>query len=343
MRILIATDTFRPQINGVVRSLEAMERYGAEFGASFDFVTPEMFRTVPLPSYPELRLARVGARRMGRIIDGIDPDYIHIATEGPIGIATRRACLRAGRGFTTAYHTRFPEYISRRAPIPERVSYEILRRFHSAGGGTLVATSALERDLRRHGFSNLTIWSRGVDTDLYRPRPDIARDLPGPVFLYVGRVAVEKDVEAFLRLDLPGTKMVVGDGPERERLAKAYPQAVFRGPLEGEALALAYASSDVFVFPSRTDTFGMVLLEALASGLPVAAHPVMGPAEVIGDSGCGVLDEDLRAAALGALGIKPERCREHAMRFSWRESARTFLDALERGGSARPSAVRGER
>ena len=334
MHILVATDAWRPQVNGVVRSLEAMAAHAPPLGAELSFVTPDLFRSVPLPGYPEIRLALVTRRKVARLIRERQPNYIHIATEGPIGLATRAACRREGRRFTTAYHTRYPEYISSRLPVPESVVYRLLRRFHRASACILVATPTLERDLRARGFEPLSLWSRGVDTDLFRPLAQGDSDYPRPVFLHVGRLAVEKNVEAFLRLELPGTKLVVGDGPERQRLETAYPETRFLGVLQGEALAAAYGAADVFVFPSRTDTFGMVLLEALASGLPIAAYPVMGPLDVIGESGCGVLDEDLAHAAIAALSIPRQRCRDYALGFSWSESARQFLDAIRLGGTA---------
>jgi glycosyltransferase involved in cell wall biosynthesis len=336
MKILIATDAWRPQINGVVRSIEAMVAHLPALGATVEVVGPDRFANWPMPGYSEIRLAPVGWRTMDRLIGEIDPDLVHIATEGPLGWATRRACLKRGRAFSSAYHTRFPEYVASRLPVPERLTYSILRRFHAASGAVMVATQDMRDDLARHGFANLALWSRGVDVDLFRPRPPKSGAYARPVFLYVGRLAVEKQVDRFLALDLPGTRMVVGTGPERERLQAAYPKTVFLGGLEGEALARAYADADVFVFPSRTDTFGMVLLEALASGLPVAAYPVMGPTQIIGTSGCGVLDEDLRMAALSALEIAPQTCRARAMSFSWDESARSFLAAAKAAGSARP-------
>jgi len=332
--ILVVSDAWRPQINGVVRTLEAIEAALPRFGAELSFITPDLFRNVPMPGYPEIRLAFAGSRRLAGMIRERAPDYIHIATEGPLGFAARRACIRNGWRFTTAYHTRFPEYVASRVPIPASAIYAVMRRFHKFAEGTLVATSALERDLRRRGFGALMPWSRGVDMQLFRPRENVQRRFEGPVFLYVGRLAVEKNIDAFLALDLPGTKVVAGDGPDRKRLEATFPDAKFLGALEGEELAAAYSSADVFVFPSRTDTFGLVLLEALASGLPVAAYPVMGPSDVIGESRCGVLDEDLRVAALSALNIPRERCIAHARRFGWEASALQFLEALRRGGEA---------
>jgi glycosyltransferase involved in cell wall biosynthesis len=339
MRLLVATDAWHPQVNGVVRSLEHMAAEAAAFGAQIVFLTPGRYRTVPMPGYGEIRLSLVGPRAVARDIEALRPTHVHIATEGPVGFAARRACLAAARPFTTSYHTRFPEYLSARAPIPERVSYGYFRRFHNAGCATLVSTASMERELAGRGFRNLARWSRGVDTALFRPRPDSILDCARPVFLSVGRLAVEKNLDAFLRVDLPGTKVVVGDGPSRGGLQRRFPDARFLGALQGEALARVYASADVFVFPSLTDTFGIVLLEALASGLPIAAFPVAGPVDVLGASGCGVLDRDLRAAALAALRIPRDLCRAHGEGFTWRESARQFFSAIgtaHRAGEAGP-------
>lgn len=338
MRLLVATDAWRPQINGVVRSIEHMAEHAHAFDAEVVIVSPLDFRSVPMPTYPEIRLALARPAAIGRKMKALAPTHIHIATEGPIGIGARRICLSNDFPYTTSYHTRFPEYVSARAPVPERWVYRAIRRFHNAGRGIMVATDSLEADLRARGFNNIMRWGRGVDTELFRPRPTRVVDAPGPIFLYVGRVAVEKNIAAFLRLDLPGTKVVVGDGPARAELERKYPQARFLGSKTGEDLAAVYASADVFVFPSLTDTFGIVLLEALASGLPVAAYPVTGPLDVIGASGCGVLDEDLRAACLAALDIPRERCRAYGETFTWRESARQFF-ANVRGAAGDDPAI----
>ncbi|QAY95627.1 alpha-mannosyltransferase [Methylovirgula ligni] len=328
-KLLIATDAWGPQINGVVRSLENIAAHASGFGVDVRFLTPTDFWTLPLPGYREIRLALANPRRVAGFIADFNPDFIHIATEGPIGLATRRACLAGKRTFTTSYHTRFPEYVAARLPVPIRMSYAALRRFHSAAAGTMVSSPSLENVLAGHGFRNLMRWSRGVDGTLFRPRPENAlADLPRPIFLFVGRLAIEKNIEAFLKLDLPGSKVIVGDGPLQTRLAANYPKAHFLGSRSGEALAEIYSSADVFVFPSRTDTFGIVLLEALASGVPVAAFPVTGPLDVIGDSGAGVLSHDLREAALRALDISREHCRRYAAKFTWKESARQFFDNI---------------
>lgn len=329
MRLLIATDAWHPQVNGVVRSLEYMAEQAPFFGAEVTFLTPERFRSFPMPTYPEIRLSLAMPGAVSRFVEAADPSHIHIATEGPIGLAVRSLCLKQRRAFTTSYHTRFPEYLSARMPVPVSWSYCALRRFHNSGRAIMVSTPTLEHELKDRGFLNIMRWTRGVDTNLFRPRGKRIIDAAGPIFLYVGRVAVEKNLEAFLSLDLPGTKVVVGDGPARGMLEHKYPETRFLGALIGEDLARVYASSDVFVFPSLTDTFGIVLLEALASGLPVAAYPVTGPADVIGESGCGVLGEDLRAAALAALDIPKDRCRAYGETFTWRESARQFFSNIE--------------
>lgn len=318
----------------MVRTLSALKGELEAGGHEVVLVTPDRFRTIACPSYPEIRLALRPGRKVARLIEASQPCAVHIATEGPLGWSARRYCLRRRLPFTTAYHTRFPEYIRARWRVPLPLSYAVMRRFHDASSRVMVATQGIEDELLRRGFSNIGRWSRGVDTDLFRPRPEAKGDggplagAAGPVFLYVGRVAVEKNVEAFLALDLPGTKVVVGDGPQIDELRRRFPATVFAGARVGEDLARHYAAADVFVFPSRTDTFGLVLLEALASGLPVAAFPVPGPLDVIGAAPVGVLSEDLRQAALSALDLSPAACRSHAMRYSWQASARQFVDNL---------------
>src|ERR1700710_3037926 len=327
MRILVATDAWHPQVNGVVRTLTMMAGAAKALGSDVSFLTPQLFRTFAMPSYPDLRVALPGAGKIARLIAEARPDTIHIATEGPIGLAVRRYCRRRGLPFTTSFHTRFPEYISARLPIPESWSWSALRWFHGASQAVMAATPALAGELRGGGFRNVVLWPRGVDAQLFRPRV-VDLGLPRPIFLSVGRVAVEKNLEAFLELDLPGTKVVVGDGPARMALQRKYPKAVFLGALHGEPLAEAYAAADVFVFPSRTDTFGLVLLEALASGLPVAAFPVTGPRDVIGSAPVGVLSEALRGACLAALAIAPQACLDFAATHTWEASARAFVDNI---------------
>jgi glycosyltransferase involved in cell wall biosynthesis len=333
MRILIATDAWRPQINGVVRTYEKLQEECARLGTEIEFLTPAGFTTLPCPTYPEIRLALLGRRDAARAIAAFEPDYIHIATEGPIGLAMRAHCLSAGRLFTTSYHTRFPEYVAARFPVPESWGYALERWFHSAAVGTMVAAPSLLRELRGKGLQRLLQWSRGVDTGLFRPR-DVRRFGEGPIFLYVGRVSVEKNLAAFLALDLPGRKAVVGGGPQLEALRGSHPNVTFTGPLSGETLAEAYASADVFVFPSRTDTYGVVLLEALASGVPVAAYPVTGPLDVVAQGVVGHLDEDLRKAAIEALAIDRRACRDYALTFSWEKCARQFLDNIHQAFAA---------
>ena len=327
MHILVATDAWHPQVNGVVRTLTMMAEAAKTFGVDVSFLTPQSFRTFAMPSYRDVRVALPYQTKIARLIADARPDSIHIATEGPIGISVRRYCRKHGWLFTTSFHTRFPEYISARLPIPESWVWRALRRFHGASQAVMAATPALAAELRARGFRNVVLWPRGVDARQFHPRA-VDLGLPRPVFLCVGRVAVEKNLEAFLELDLPGSKVIVGDGPARAVLARKYPQTVFLGARQGEALAEAYAAADVFVFPSRTDTFGLVLLEALASGLPVAAFPVTGPRDVIGAAPVGALNDDLRAACLSALEISPQACLEFAARHTWEASARAFVDSI---------------
>ncbi len=332
MKILVATDAWHPQVNGVVRTLVCVAREALALGAELEFLTPAKFWTLPMPTYPEVRLALPGPGDVDRRLERARPDAIHIATEGPIGHALRRICVRRGLPFTTSLHTRFPDYLAERLPMPERwtrdLTWGLLRRFHSAGAAVLVATPTLGSELTTRGFKNVKLWPRGVDAQLFRPRSGPTLDLPRPIFITVGRLAVEKNIEAFLKLDLPGTKLVVGDGPGRASLVRQFPNAVFLGAREGEPLAEIYAAADVFVFPSRTDTFGLVLLEALASGVPVAAFPAAAPRDVIGAAPVGVLDEDLRLACLRALDLSRENCRDFALSRTWQTSARAFLDHL---------------
>lgn len=328
MHILIATDAWKPQINGVVRTYENLRRELERLGHSVTVLSPSNFATLPCPGYPEIRLA---LPRLSHVADYVlrrGAEHVHIATEGPIGWATRAICLRHRIRFTTSFHTRFPEYIEAYTGLPSWISYAVQRRFHRAGIGTLVATPSLRDDLARRGFDRLMLWSRGVDTRQFRPRDDVATKREGPTFLYVGRMSREKNVEAFLDLDLPGRKIVIGDGPLLPALRKRYPQADFKGAKTGEALAAEYASADVFVFPSRTDTFGLVMLEAMASGLPVAAYPVMGPVDVVTHGVTGILSDDLQAAALAALTLNPAAVRAQAMRHDWARVGANFLDLV---------------
>jgi len=283
---------------------------------------------VPLPTYPEIRLAIGGGKKLARMIEASRPDAIHIATEGSLGWLARNYCVKRGLRFTTSFHTRFPEYLARRFPFPKAWSYAILRRFHAPSAAVMVATPSIEAALQAHGFTNLQRWTRGVDTDLFRPRDKGFLPGPRPISLYVGRIAIEKNLEAFLSLPCSGTKYVVGDGPQLPELQRRYPDARFVGPKEGEELARYYAAADVFVFPSRTDTFGLVLLEALSAGVPVAAYPAPGPIDIIDGQDVGCLHEDLGHAVECALTLSPQRCRAFAMNFSWQASAQQFLKNL---------------
>lgn len=326
--VLLVTDAWHPQVNGVVRSLERLRENLWDRGLTVNVLSPEGFWTVPMPSYGEIRLCLVNPRNVRKSIEAMRPDTIHIATEGPLGGHVRRYCVKRGLAFSTSYHTQFPEYIRARLPVPLDWSYGYLRWFHEAADVCLVPTQTVADRLAMRGITNTVIWSRGVDADLFHPDRRTDLGLKGPVFLYVGRVSVEKSVEDFLALDLPGTKVVVGDGPLRARLERDYPDTVFTGHLQGRELATYFASADVFVFPSSTDTFGLVLLEALAAGTPVAAYPVPGPLDVVGGSGVGVLNTDLRRAALEALSIDRQACRTYASGFSWDASSDQFLDHM---------------
>ncbi|TAN45002.1 MAG: glycosyltransferase family 1 protein [Rhodospirillales bacterium] len=331
MRILVITDAWHPQINGVVRTLATLGQELTKLGHEVISITPDQFKNVPCPTYPEIRLSLLPGRKMARLIEQHQPCAIHIATEGPLGLAGRRYCVKRKLPFTTAYHTRFPEYIHARFRIPVGITYKMVRWFHAPASAVMVATNSIEEELKARGFKNIRRWTRGVDTTLFRPAPkdDSLFPWPRPISLYVGRVAVEKNIQAFLALDLPGTKVVVGDGPQLESLKARHPEVKFLGAKVGEDLAHHYRSADLFVFPSRTDTFGLVLLEALASGLPVAAYPVAGPLDVVGGSPAGCLDEDLTRASLKAMTIEPGLCRAHALDFSWEVSARQFLANLD--------------
>jgi glycosyltransferase involved in cell wall biosynthesis len=328
MRILIATDAWSPQINGVVVTLRNTIACLEKWGHEVRVVSPEGLRTIPMPTYPEIPLALLPGAKVAECMGDFDPDAIHISTEGPIGSAARRYCMRKGLRFTTAYHTCFPEYVKPRFGIPLAWTYAWMRHFHSPSSAVLVGTDAIRLLLEQRRFERVVEWSRGVDLDLYRPGPGRFTEFPRPVFTYVGRLAVEKDIPAFLRLDLPGTKLVVGDGPERAKLQRDFPRAVFVGAKTGPDLASHYQRSDVFVFPSRTDTFGLVLLEAMACGTPVAALPVRGPIDVVRDASAGILNEDLRMAAMAALGLDRSSVRRYAEKYSWDRSTRQFLACL---------------
>lgn len=328
MRVAIVTDAWHPQINGVARTLSRMQAGMEAAGHEVAVLAPHRFRTLPCPFYPTIRLAVGAGPALGRALAEFRPEAVHIATEGPLGLAARAYCLASGWPFTTAFHTRFPEYLNARCRLPLAWGYAALRRFHAPAQRTMVATATVRRELAARGFARLVAWTRGVDTGLFRPGCAPALDLPRPVFLYVGRIAVEKNLPAFLDLDLPGAKLVVGDGPLLPALRRRYPAVHFAGAQSERALAAHYAAADVLVMPSRTETFGLVMLEALACGVPVAAFPAPGPTDVIGDSGAGVLADDLAAAARAALEIPRERCIAHASCFSWQASIDQFVGNL---------------
>lgn len=329
MRLVLVTDAWHPQINGVVRTLDTVVRMLRDGGDEVVVIAPGDFRTIACPTYPEIRLAITAPAAVARRIAEARPDAIHIATEGPLGLLARRFCVKRRLPFTTGFHTRFPEYIEARFAVPLALSYAWLRWFHGPSRAVMAPTASIERDLTGRGFANVQIWSRGVDTDLFRPRDaDVYGDLPRPIHLNVGRVAVEKNLPAFLDLDLPGSKVVIGDGPQLAKLRQRYPNVHFLGLKTGEDLARHYAAADLFVFPSRTDTFGLVLLEALACGLPVAAYPVPGPRDVIADAPVGCLDEDLGRAVAEAGKIPRSRCRDFALGFSWAACAARFRALL---------------
>ncbi|MDO1558931.1 glycosyltransferase family 1 protein [Brevundimonas sp. 2R-24] len=331
MRILLATDAWEPQVNGVVRTLTRTVAECRAMGHEVETVTPDQFRTVPCPTYPEIRLALGADEEIRERFRAFEPEAVHIATEGPIGLAARRICLEWKLPFTTSYHTKFPEYVSARFPVPVQVGYAYMRWFHKPSGRLMVATPTLRDELVKHGFRNVSPWTRGVDTELFRPdrEPIYPADWPRPIWLNVGRVAVEKNIEAFVELDLPGTQVVVGDGPARAELEAKYPHVKFLGARFGEELAQCFADADVFVFPSWTDTFGLVILESMAAGTPVAAYPAHGPIDIIPGSGAGAIDDDLKTACLECLKLDRKQVRAYAEKFSWRSSAEEFVRNLQ--------------
>lgn len=329
MKIVIATDAWKPQINGVVTTLEKTGEELTALGNEVKYITPEGFKTFPCPSYPSIRLAIRPKNKVAFILDEFAPDAIHIATEGPLGQASRAYCIKNNLQFTSSYHTQFPEYVRLRAPVPVSWTYAFLRRFHDKAMRTMVPTPSQQQRLIDNKFSNIVVWSRGVDTTHFHPRDKNFIKAARPVSMYMGRVAIEKNIEAFLGLDLPGTKFVVGDGPDLEALKKKYPAVMFTGFKQGEELAQYLAAADVFVFPSLTDTFGLVMLEAMASGLPVAAFPVTGPIDVVKQGETGILNHDLKKAVLEALDLNPNDCIAYARNSSWRNCAETFFSHLE--------------
>jgi len=329
MKIMIVTDAWKPQVNGVVRTLQTTARELQGMGHTVEFLTPLEFSTLPCPTYPDIRLSLFAGGKVRRRLSDFDPDALHIATEGPLGLAARRFALRHNLPFSTAYHTRFPEYVRARTGVPLSWTYAFLRWFHRPSESVMAPTEVVRRDLESHGFTNVVTWSRGVDLEIFKPQESERLKSDPPIFLYVGRVAVEKNIEAFLELDLPGSKWVVGVGPALQGIRARHPKVNYLGVLDQRELAQVYASADVFVFPSKTDTFGLVLLEAMACGLPVAAYPVTGPLDVIGDSRtAGVMHEDLRTACLEALKLRREDAAAHARKFSWRAATEQFVAHL---------------
>jgi glycosyltransferase involved in cell wall biosynthesis len=328
MKIALVSDAWAPQINGVVQTLQQVCRCLENKGNKVLVIHPGLFKSIPCPSYPEIRLALFPGRRLRKMLEEFEPDHLHIATEGPLGISTRRHAQKTGMNFTTAFHTQFPEYIHKRIGLPLSISYRWMKNFHNSGSGTMVSTPTVRALLESRGFNQIRPWCRGVDTKQFNPNRREALPHPGPVFLYVGRVAIEKNIAAFLELDLPGTKIVVGDGPALEGLRAKFPDTIFPGKKRGDELAKYYASADVFVFPSRTDTFGLVMLEAMASGTPVAAFPVQGPLDVLTDPEAGVMNEDLGEACKLALGLNRDHCVDFASGFSWESCADLFNEHL---------------
>ena len=329
MRIMIVTDAWEPQVNGVVRTLKQTRAELEKMGHILDMITPLEFKTIPCPTYPDIALSLFPKKGVVEKLDKFAPDAIHIATEGPLGIAARSYAIKRNLPFTTAYHTRFPEYVKARTGIPLALTYKFLRWFHDPSQAVMAPTDVVKNDLEQYGFTNVVLWTRGVDLNIFQPRTEKVLNTNHPIFLYVGRVAVEKNIEAFLELKLPGSKWVVGDGPALEGLKAKYPEVSYLGVLQQEELAKVYSSADVFVFPSKTDTFGLVLLEAMACGLPVAAYPVTGPVDVIGLSKAGAMSADLREACLAALNIPRETAREHAEKFSWQAATEQFVAHLQ--------------
>ena len=328
MKIMIVTDAWEPQVNGVVRTLKQTMHELKKMGYVIEMITPLEFKTIPCPTYPDISLSLFPGRKVRQKMESFSPDAIHIATEGPLGIAARAYAIKNRLPFTTAYHTRFPEYVKARTGIPLALTYKFLRWFHDPSLAVMAPTDVVVKDLESYGFTNVVLWTRGVDLEVFKMQESKELDTSHPIFLYVGRVAVEKNIEAFLELKLPGSKWVVGDGPALAGLKAKYPEVNYLGVLQQEKLAKVYAAADVFVFPSKTDTFGLVLLEAMACGLPVAAYPVTGPIDVIGDSKAGAMNNDLREACLEALTIPREVARAHAEKFSWQAASEQFANHL---------------
>ncbi len=328
MKIMIVTDAWEPQVNGVVRTLKQTRAELEKMGHTVDLLSPLEFRTLPCPTYPEIRLSLFPYGKVSKRLKNFQPDAIHIATEGPLGLAARKYCKRNKLPFTTAYHSRFPEYVQLRFGIPLSISYAWFRNFHNAADAVMAPTRVVIRDLEARGITKVALWSRGVDLETFKPSNRDRLQTRKPIFVYVGRVAVEKNIEAFLALDLPGSKWVCGDGPAAAALKAKYPGVNWLGVLNQQELARVYNAADVFVFPSKTDTFGLVLLEAMACGCPVAAYPVTGPIDVIGQDGPGALRDDLKEACLAALAIDRAQVRRFAERYSWAAASQQFCSHL---------------
>lgn len=342
MRIALVTDAWSPQVNGVVTTLEELVAGARARGHELEIIEPSGFRRFACPGYREIELSWMPGRRVARRLDAFQPEAVHIATEGPLGGAARRHCLRRGWAFTTAFHTRFPDILAEALHIPPSWSYAWFRRFHAPAAAVMVPSDGTMRILDHHGFKNARRWSHGVDLSLFKPDDSMKGTWPSPVFLYVGRVSYEKNLEAFLKLDLPGTKVVYGTGPLRDKLMAAYPEVVWRGIVPRRELPAVYSAADVFVFPSHSETFGLVMLEAMACGTPVAAFPVPGPLDVVADSDGGVLDKDLRKAALEALELSRQAARARALQFDWNEVCEQFLGMLvpvDESAARRPVAA----
>ena len=325
MRIAIITDAWEPQVNGVVTTLKTTQQTLNSLGNTVEVFTPNNFKSIPCPTYPEIRLALNPKTKLKKALAAFAPEAIHIATEGPMGLAARSICKNNNWAFTTSYHTQFPEYIRERFPIPLKSSYAFFRWFHSGATRTMVGTQRQEDLLILHGFKNLVRWPRGVNTEIFTPNDKNFLPDTRPIYVYVGRVAVEKNIEAYLALDLPGTKYVIGNGPAYDGLSKKYHHVKFIGYKFGKELAQYIAASDVFVFPSKTDTFGIVMLEAMACGIPIAAYPVTGPIDVVRDNLTGCLNEDLKQATQCALKLDPQNCLTQANEFTWEKASKMFL------------------
>lgn len=340
MKIALVTDAWSPQVNGVVRTLHAIRAELERRGHELLVISPDQYQSIPCPTYPEIRLAIAAAGLVGGRIEAFGADAVHLATEGPLCLAARRWCLKRNHPFTTAYHTQFPDYLAKRTGLPASWFWRYIRWFHGPAEAVLVSTPSIRRKLQSHGLARVKLWGRGVDLSVFTPDappPALFAGLPRPIQLYVGRIAIEKNIEAFLSTALPGSKVVVGEGPARASLQLRFPDAHFLGGLAGRALAGAYAGADVFVFPSRTDTFGLVMIEALACATPVAAYPVSGPVDILTPA-AGAMNIDLEQAIGDALACAPADCLDHGRSFSWEASARQFLGALAPAHAGRGAA-----